>query len=105
MARSRGASSRPALLFVQGGPAGAQLRRINGLRVIACRTMTLDDLEKHGTPAIVFISTIPSVRHALLYLGSAADSIETMDPDRGHMFVPRQRFREVLYGKALLLAK
>jgi hypothetical protein len=79
--------------------------RMNKLRIIACRIMTLDELEKHGTPAIVFISTIPAVRHAVLYIGSTADAVETLDPDRGHLSTPRQRFREILYGKALLLAK
>jgi predicted double-glycine peptidase len=79
--------------------------RANGLRIVACRKMTLDELEKQGTPAIVFISTIPAVRHAVLYIGSTVNSVETLDPDRGHLFVPKQRFREILYGKALLLAK
>jgi hypothetical protein len=79
--------------------------RTSGLRVVACRKMTLDDLQKQGTPAIVFISTTPSVRHAVLYLGVKADMVEAMDPDRGHIFMIKERFRDFLYGKALLLAK
>jgi predicted double-glycine peptidase len=79
--------------------------RKNGLKVVACRQMTLDELERQTKPAIVFISTIPTVRHAVLYLKSNGQTVETMDPDRGDIWTARQRFKEILYGKALVLAK
>ena len=89
----------------EGTTMGGLIRaaREAGMRVVACRRMSLADLDRQGMPAIVFISTVPSVRHAILYVRTRGDEVEAMDPDRGRIGIPRQRFTEVLYGKALVL--
>jgi predicted double-glycine peptidase len=78
-----------------------------GLRVISCRKLTLDELERSGKPAIVFISTIPTVRHATLLVAFRGDRVAFVDPDRsyGYTEMTRARFDRVWYGKTLILAR
>ncbi len=76
-----------------------------GMRVVECRIMGIDDLERKGMPAIVFISTIPSVRHAVVYSGCHKELVELIDPDRSRIVCPRDRFKEVHYGKSLVLER
>ncbi len=77
----------------------------SGLRVAVCRKLTLAELEERKSPAIVFISTIPSVRHATLFTGINGDDVTFIDPDRGYWQCTRERFRTIWYGKTLVFIR
>lgn len=78
--------------------------RLRGLSVIACRTMSMTELEAMGRPAIVSISTIPSVRHATLLVGFDGDTVRFIDPSYGYREITRARFAQIWYGKTLILS-
>ncbi len=70
-----------------------------GLMLVACKVMDVSELESHGGPAIVQISTIPQVRHATLLLKLGPESATFIDPSYGYRTIPRKRFQEIWYGK------
>ena len=73
-----------------------------GLDLVACRTMSLDELRPPGAGAIVQISTIPAVKHATLLLRLHDDNLEFIDPAYGYGQVTAARFRATWFGKTLL---
>ena len=65
--------------------------------------LTLAELGKSRLPAIVSISTLPTVHHATLLIKLYADRAYFIDPAYGWWDVPRSRFQEIWYGKTVLL--
>ncbi len=78
-----------------------------GLRVVACRRMSLGEVRELGSLAIVYISTVPSVQHAMLLIGmsSGGKRVSFVDPDRGYLEMSRERFERVWYGKTLVFER
>ncbi len=73
-----------------------------GLELVTCRRMGLDELKKRSVPAIVQISTIPTVRHATLLFGMHGDSVAFIDPAYGYLEITTERFGEIWYGKTAI---
>jgi hypothetical protein len=74
-----------------------------GLTNANVRVLNLSELEQLGRPAIVSISTLPRVHHATLLVEIDAQRVHFMDPAYGRWTLPRDRFRQVWYGKTVLL--
>jgi hypothetical protein len=74
-----------------------------GLTNAAARVLTLAELEKSRLPVIVSISTLPTVHHATLLVKLDTERADFIDPAYGKWSVSRGRFREVWYGKTVLL--
>lgn len=70
-----------------------------------CTILTVEQLKRAGGPAIVSISTLPSVRHATLLTGFHGDTVRFIDPALGYRELPIKRFLEIWYGKTLLLGR
>lgn len=73
-----------------------------GLELVTCRLMGLDELKELNVPAIVQISTIPTVRHATLLVGIHGDSVTFIDPAYGYHQITAERFVEIWYGKTAI---
>lgn len=69
-----------------------------------CRRMSLEEMERTGSSAIVSIATLPGINHAALYVGTFENLVILVDPQYGKCTMPRRRFREVLYGNPIVLA-
>ncbi len=67
------------------------------------QVLTLAELEKSRLPAIVSISTLPTVHHATLLIKLDNDRAYFIDPAYGFWDVTRARFQEIWYGKTVLL--
>ena len=97
----------PIAIPYEGSTMGGLIRAAErmGLRVAECRHMNLAELERSGKPAIVFISTIPVVHHATVFVGLHDGTVTLIDPDRsgGRIRMSQQRFCEIWYGKTLIL--
>jgi hypothetical protein len=74
-----------------------------GLTNANARVLTLTELDRATLPAIVSISTLPTVHHATLLIKLDTDRAWFIDPAYGFWDVPRQRFQEIWYGKTILL--
>ena len=74
-----------------------------GLTNATDRVLTEADLEKSPLPAIVSISTLPGVHHATLLVRLDTERAFFLDPAYGRWSVTRQRFREIWYGRTVLL--
>lgn len=74
-----------------------------GLTNTTARVLTMGELEQQKLPAIVSISTLPGLRHATLLLRLDAQHAWFIDPAYGSWNVTRQRFKEIWYGKTVLL--
>lgn len=90
------------------GSTVSDLRRAGqrrGLQVTHCRHLTLEELQQHGGPAIVSISTMPEVRHATLLCGFVSNRVAFIDPNYGYREISQDRFTRTWYGKALTFAR
>lgn len=74
-----------------------------GLTNATARVLTLAELDHATLPAIVSISTLPTVHHATLLIKLDTDRAWFLDPAYGFRDVTRQRFQEIWYGKTVLL--
>jgi hypothetical protein len=74
-----------------------------GLTNAAARVLTPAGLDKIPLPAIVSISTLPTVHHATLLVKLDAERADFIDPAYGWWSVPRSRFLEIWYGRTVLL--
>lgn len=74
-----------------------------GLTNARARVLTPAELEKIRLPAIVSISTLPTVHHATLLIRLDAERADFIDPAYGKWSVSRARFLEIWYGKTVLL--
>jgi len=72
-----------------------------GLTNATARVLRPDELDK--LPAIVSISTLPTLHHATLLLKLDAERAYFLDPAYGFLDLPRQRFQEIWYGQTVLL--
>lgn len=90
---------------VEGTTTAALVRaaRQFGLRDATARVLTTTELEKSPLPAIVSISTLPTVHHATLLIRLDAERADFIDPAYGHWSITRQRFQEIWYGRTVLL--
>jgi predicted double-glycine peptidase len=77
--------------------------RAYGLTNATARVLTLAELEKSRLPAIVSISTLPTVHHATLLIKLDAGRACFIDPAYGFRDMPRDRFLEIWYGRTVLL--
>ena len=77
--------------------------RASGLRVVACRTMSMQEIEALNMPVIVSISTVPSVHHATLLWKFEGGNVHLFDPDYGYEVRSREWFQRVWYGKTIVL--
>lgn len=68
-----------------------------------CERMTLEELEKSGSDAIISIETLPGVNHAALYIGTFENVVILVDPQYGVCTMSRERFRKALYGNPIVL--
>jgi len=80
----------------------ARVARELGIRT-ECRLVTFEELVERNGPALLMISTLPSVRHATLFLGADAEGLHLLDPAYGPRTVPAAYLRRVWYGKTILL--
>lgn len=76
-----------------------------GLRVVTCGVMSLSELERQGGPALVTVSTLPTVRHMTLLTGFSDKGVHFVDPAYGARTISRERFQKIWYGKTLVFAK
>jgi uncharacterized membrane protein YhaH (DUF805 family) len=74
-----------------------------GLTNATARVLDWQELEKYGRPAIVSISTLPQVHHATLLVRMDAQQVYFIDPAYGLWTTSRERFRQIWYGKTILL--
>ncbi|HSY18219.1 MAG TPA: cysteine peptidase family C39 domain-containing protein [Candidatus Acidoferrales bacterium] len=74
-----------------------------GLTNATARVLTLAELDRASLPAIISISTLPTVHHATLLIKLNAERAWFIDPAYGYRDVTRQRFQEIWYGKTVLL--
>jgi uncharacterized membrane protein YhaH (DUF805 family) len=90
---------------VEGTTIAALVRaaRTYGLTNATARVLTWPELESRGRPAIVSISTLPQVHHATLFIRMDAQTVYFIDPAYGPWTATRERFREIWYGKTVLL--
>ncbi|MES1180787.1 MAG: cysteine peptidase family C39 domain-containing protein [Verrucomicrobiota bacterium] len=90
---------------VEGTTIAALVRaaRTYGLTNATARVLPWPELERRGRPAIVSISTLPQVHHATLFIRMDAQTVYFIDPAYGPWTVTRERFREIWYGKTVLL--
>jgi hypothetical protein len=84
-------------------PALVKAARYFGQTNATARVLTLTELEKSQLPAIVSISTLPTVHHATLLIKLDAEHAAFIDPAYGPWEVSRARFQEIWYGKTVLL--
>lgn len=93
--------ARLSMTTVEGTPLRGLIAAAEalGLKVAACKVMSLAELQQMNAPAVVQISTIPSVRHATLLLRIHDDDLEFIDPAYGYHHLSPQRFEEIWYGK------
>jgi uncharacterized membrane protein YhaH (DUF805 family) len=77
--------------------------RSYGLTNATVRAINWQALEQLGHPAIVSISTLPQVHHATLLIRMDAQQVYFIDPAYGLWNTSRQRFRQIWYGKTVLL--
>lgn len=80
-----------------------QAARSYGLTNATARVLSWPELEKLGRPAIVSISTLPQMHHATLLVGLDAEQVYFIDPAYGLWKTSRERFRQIWYGKTVLL--
>lgn len=90
---------------VEGTTTAALVRaaRQFGLANATARVLTLAELEKSKLPAIVSISTLPTVHHATLLIRLDAERACFIDPAYGRWKISRARFLQIWYGKTVLL--
>jgi len=73
-----------------------------GLELRACKRMDLAELRGHAAPAIVLITTLPTVRHATVLLRIDGDQVYFIDPAYGYSTIAAKDFEENWYGKTLV---
>ncbi len=90
---------------MEGSTTTALVRaaHIYGLTNATARAIHWPELEQLGHPAIVSISTLPQVHHATLLVRIDAQQVYFIDPAYGSWSASRERFREIWYGKTILL--
>ena len=74
-----------------------------GLTNATARGLSWPELERQKLPVIVSISTLPQVHHATLLLRLDATNASFIDPAYGAWNISRERFRQIWYGKTVLL--
>jgi len=74
-----------------------------GLTNATARVLTLSELDHASLPAIVSISTLPTVHHATLLIKLDGERAWFIDPAYGFRDISRQRFQEIWYGRTILL--
>jgi hypothetical protein len=74
-----------------------------GLTNAAAHVLTVSQLEHTPLPAIVSISTMPTVHHATLLVHLDPEKAVFIDPTYGLNQISRQRFQEIWYGKTIVL--
>jgi len=74
-----------------------------GLTNATARVLTLPELEQAKLPAIVSISTLPTVHHATLLIRLDAERAWFIDPAYGLRDLPRERLQQIWYGRTVLL--
>ena len=77
--------------------------RYYGQTNATARVLTLAELQRAKLPAIVSISTLPSVHHATLLIKLDAERAWFIDPAYGYRDMTLSRFQEVWYGRTVLL--
>jgi Peptidase C39 family len=90
---------------VEGSTTTALVRaaHIYGLTNATALVINWPELEQLGHPVIVSISTLPQVHHATLLIRMDAQQVYFIDPAYGSWSASRERFREIWYGKTILL--
>jgi hypothetical protein len=90
---------------VEGSTTTALVRAAHayGLTNATARMLAWPELEQRGRPVIVSISTLPQVHHATLLIMVDAQQVYFIDPAYGSWRASRERFREIWYGKTILL--
>lgn len=106
VAPSERALTRKAGTTVEGTTTMGMIRaaRQLGIHFEEPRNLTREELDQLGGPAILSISTLPTVRHATLLLAIEGDRVLTLDPDYGHYPARREWLERVRYGKVLVPA-
>jgi predicted double-glycine peptidase len=79
--------------------------RQSGLELKVCRIISMSELRNLNAPALVQISTLPSVRHASLLLKIEGDEAHFIDPAYGYRKISCERFRKIWYGKTLIFER
>ena len=89
----------------EGSTTSALVRaaRSYGLTNATARVLNWQELDQLKLPAIVSISTLPQVHHATLLIKLEAERAYFIDPTYGKRDIPRERFKEIWYGKTVLL--
>jgi hypothetical protein len=97
--------SRICGVTVEGSTSTALVRAAHayGLANATARVIGWQELEHYGHPAIVSISTLPQVHHATLLIRMDAQQVYFIDPAYGLWKTSRERFRQIWYGKTILL--
>jgi len=90
---------------VEGSTTTALVRAAHfyGLTNATARVIGWQELEQLGHPAIVSISTVPQVHHATLFIRMDEEKVYFIDPAYGSWTASRDRFRQIWYGKTVLL--
>jgi uncharacterized membrane protein YhaH (DUF805 family) len=83
--------------------AVVQAAHFYGITNAMARVIGWQELERLGHPVIVSISTLPQVHHATLLIKMDAQQVYFIDPAYGLWKTSRERFRQIWYGKTVLL--
>ncbi len=97
--------SKTCAVTVEGSTTTAVVEAAHayGLTNATARVIGWQEIENLGHPAIVSISTIPEVHHATLFIKMDAQQVYFIDPAYGLWKTSRDRFRQIWYGKTILL--
>jgi uncharacterized membrane protein YhaH (DUF805 family) len=92
-------------ITAEGSTTSALVRaaRSYGITNATARVLGWPELEKIKLPAIVSVSTLPQVHHATLLIKLDAERAYFIDPAYGRHDISRERFKEIWYGKTILL--
>ncbi len=77
--------------------------RAFGLTNATARMLNWNELVRHKLPVVVYISTLPEVRHATLLVKIDPQQFHFIDPAYGSWKVSPEFFRQVWFGKTVLL--
>jgi predicted double-glycine peptidase len=97
--------SRACGVTVEGTTTFALVRAAHdyGLTNATACVLTMEQLERSQLPVIVSVSTLPKVHHATLLIKLDADRAWFIDPAYGKYDIARSRFKEIWYGKTVLM--
>lgn len=82
----------------------AAVRKL-GIKIDQCRVMTFAELRALDRPALVSISTLPTVHHATVLLRFDDTHAWFIDPDYGEWRTTIEHAQAILYGKTITLSR